>query len=265
MKIGICQCKIKYEDKAFNLKAAESVFEHAAKEKTALLLFPEMSFTGFSMNVQKTGENSMETVEAMKTMAVRYGMAVGFGWVKGQKNSENHFTVIDEQGILLGDYVKIHPFSYARENRYFAAGDTLCQFVYQGINFGITICYDLRFPEVYQKLSETCDVIITAANWPKKRMEHWDALLKARAIENQVYMIGINCVGMQGATLYKGHSQVISPDGKILLELGEKETAGQIVLNNDTAEYRNAFPVKSDRRKQLYQTWYAEESTSDIQ
>ena len=259
MKIGICQCKIQYEDKAFNLNAAKTVFSHARKEKTDFLLFPEMSFTGFSMNTEKTGETAMQTVEAMQELAAQYGIAVGFGWVKNKKESENHFTVIDENGKILGDYIKIHPFGFAGEDRYFKAGDALCSFIYQGICFGICICYDLRFPELYRKLSETCDVIITAANWPKERIAQWDVLLQARAIENQVYMIGINCVGVQDKTVYTGHSRIISPDGTLLLDLGEKETVGQMNLENDVADYRNQFPVQRDRKTKLYRQWYGQD------
>lgn len=121
---------------------------------------------------------------------------------------------------------------------------------------GIQICYDLRFPETFQALSKRADLIIVPANWPYTRIEHWDILLKARAIENQTYIVGINCRGVIGGNYYPGHSCIIRPDGKIcnnnyyLLSSSNRAYVYQIC--NDVNDYRNEFPIKNDRKEKLY-------------
>ncbi|MCR5736326.1 MAG: carbon-nitrogen family hydrolase [Eubacterium sp.] len=256
MKIALCQLQIQYECKEENLKTAEGYIKEASDQKVDLILFPEMSFTGFSMNTLKTGEEQMETVNVMKQLAEKYQVAIGFGWVKHQKNCENHYTVVDASGKTLGDYIKIHPFSFAGEDEVFTKGQAISFFQYQGMTFGITICYDLRFPELYQRLSEEADAIIVAANWPKVRVAQWDALLQARAIENQSYILGVNCTGTQEDTVYSGHGKVIAPDGTVVLDL--KEDAGMHImdLDNDVQVYREKFPMKQDRRKAFYKNFY---------
>ncbi len=256
MKIALCQLQIQFEKKEENIKMAESYVREAAEQNVDLLLFPEMSFTGFSMNTSKIGEEKMETVNAMKQFAETYGIAIGFGWVKHHNGSENHYTVVDANGKTLGDYIKIHPFSFAGEDEVFTKGQAISFFQYQGMTFGITICYDLRFPELYQRLSEEADAIIVAANWPKVRVAQWDVLLQARAIENQSYVLGVNCIGNQEDTVYSGHGKVIAPDGTVVLDL--KEDAGMriIDLDNDVQFYREKFPMKQDRRKSFYKNFY---------
>lgn len=160
-----------------------------------LALFPEMSFTGFSMNTSSTKEENMESIRLVQEWTQEYQMAIGCGWVKGSGDKcENHYTLINH-GVIIADYVKIHPFSYSGEDKYFTKRNKLSICNVDNFVVGLQICYDLRFPEVFQILSKKASLIIVPSNWPKIRREHWNCLLKARAIENQVYLSGINCVG----------------------------------------------------------------------
>lgn len=253
MRISLCQTNIIWEDKSKNYKKAASFMEQAEHENSDIILFPEMSFTGFSMNIQKTGEQNQETISVMRESAERYQIAVGFGWVKlAGSMAENHYTVIDSCGNLLGDYVKIHPFSYAGEDRYFKGGDRLAFAEFKDSTIGISICYDLRFPELYQGLSKAADIIIVPANWPAARSGHWEALLKARAIENQAYMIGINCVGEMNGILYSGDSCVFCPNGEKTGEYAQNEKLVTVDIDQDVEACRRKFPVKQDRRTALY-------------
>lgn len=256
MKIALCQFEIQYEQKEANLIRAESFIKEAALKGASFILFPEMSFTGFSMNTLLTGEEDFETVKKMKQLAVKYHIAIGFGWVNKKAQSENHYTVINAKGETAGDYIKIHPFSYSKENDYFTGGTKTTTFELGDICFGISICYDLRFPEIYQQLSKNADVILVPANWPAKRVMHWNTLLLARAIENQVYIIGINCTGRQGFTKYQGDSNVVNPDGVALLEAADKESLQIIKIEKDTYKYREEFPTKKDRKPDLYKNFY---------
>lgn len=256
MKIAICQFEIQYEKKEKNMKRAESFIKEAALKGASFILFPEMSFTGFSMNTSLTGEEHNETVCLMRKLAKDIGIAVGFGWVNKKSESENHYTVVNKDGEILGDYTKIHPFSYAKEDDYFVGGTKVCTFVYDNFCFGLSICYDLRFPEIFQELSKVSDVILVPANWPSGRIAHWNTLLQARAIENQVYMIGINCTGRQGFTRYNGSSRVINPDGEILLNVGNEESLQMIEIENDVETFRKKFPTKKDRKTEIYKEFY---------
>lgn len=256
MKIALCQFHIRYEEKEENLARAEKFIHQAASDQVAMILFPEMSFTGFSMNTRLTGEECGETLDRMRRLAVQEQIAIGFGWVKGRAASENHYTIVDETGEVLEDYVKIHPFSYSGEDSFFVKGSRPGSFVYQGIPFGISICYDLRFPELYQQLSREAHVILVPANWPKRRRLHWRALLQARAIENQVYMIGINCCGRQEDLYYSGNSGVVNAQGEVLFEIEDREELRVFELTDDVSACRTEFPVKADRRPSLYKEFY---------
>ena len=258
MKITLCQSNIKWEDKNSNYVAAKKFVEDAAYQNSDLILFPEMSFTGFSMNTTITKEAYHETINQIKEYAVQYQIAIGFGWVKdcGEK-SENHYTVIGKDGIIISDYAKIHPFSYSGEDKKFQGGDQIAFFELDQIMFSTFICYDLRFPEIFQAASKRANVIIVPANWPAKRSEHWKSLLKARAIENQVYIFAINCVGEVGDLQFSGDSCVINPNGDVLKELSGQEGIIEFNLLDDVEDYRNSFQVKNDRREELYCNLYS--------
>lgn len=249
MKIAICQTNIYWEDKEKNFQVLEKNVQDAKKQDARLVLFPEMSLTGFSMNIAVTMEEKNETIERIKRIAQELDIAIGIGWVKkhGDK-AENHYTVIDHSGNELSDYIKIHPFSYAGENEKFVSGNEIVKFVIDGICFSTFICYDLRFPEIFQIASKEAHVLIIPANWPAKRRGHWLKLLMARAIENQSYVLGINCFGLIGGLEYSGDSCVIGCDGEIKNILSNTE--GQIVfdIRDDVQDLRNDMPIKFDRK-----------------
>lgn len=255
MKVALYQMNIVWEDKDTNYSLLESVMQKEQNREVDLFLLPEMSFTGFSMNTAKTRECNLQTINKMSCFARNYQMAIGFGWVKdcGEK-SENHYTVIDKEGQVISDYAKIHPFSFAGEDQKFQGGEKIVLFELNGIVFSTCICYDLRFPEIFQIASKKAQVILVPANWPKKRRDHWNCLLKARAIENQVYIIGVNCVGEIGGVIYSGDSCVIDPNGEIQLTADAQEMALEYELLNDVERFRSSFQVKQDRKEQLYHT-----------
>lgn len=257
MKVVLCQMSIVWENKEENYLRVEHKMKLAYEKSVDFFLLPEMSFTGFSMNTDVTKENNQETIERMVCYAKQYNMAIAFGWVKAHgEKSENHYTIISKEGRIISDYVKIHPFSYSGEDKNFQAGDRISVFELNNIDFSTFICYDLRFPEVFQAASKRADVIIVSANWPASRSEHWKCLLKARAIENQVYILAINCVGEVGGLNYSGNSCIINPNGQVLVELTDEETVLEYELINDVEKFRNDFPMKKDRREDLYYGLY---------
>ncbi len=250
MKIELCQTNIIWEKKNLNLQKAEKLI---SESKSDLLFFPEMSFTGFSMNTDLTGENDNFTVNYMQKLSLKYNKSTAFGWVyKNGEKAENHYTFINNKGDILSDYIKIHPFSFSGEDKYFKKGNKINIFRYENFNICNFICYDLRFPEIFQAASKKSDIITVAACWPKARREHWLTLLKARAIENVCYIIAVNCVGNIGELSYSGDSCIINPNGEIREILSYKEGTISAEIENDVSTYRKNFPVKQDRQEDLY-------------
>ena len=116
----------------------------------------------------------------------------------------------------------------------------------------VFICYDLRFPELFRAVSDKVSAVIIPANWPAKRSKHWKTLLQARAIENQVYILAVNCQGDMNGQYYSGDSCIINPNGDILDSLSDCEGVIHFDLPDDVEQYRNSFPVLKDRRPKLY-------------
>lgn len=259
VKIALCQNRIVWEEKEQNLKRADRYLADAGKAGAGLVFFPEMSFTGFSMNTGRTAESVRETVETVRELAQKHGIAIGFGWVeKTVDKARNHYTVVDNCGNILSDYVKIHPFSYSKEDQYFEAGQRLSVFSMGKLRIGTLICYDLRFPELFQVLAEQCDLIVVAANWPCSRREHWKCLLQARAIECQAYLAGVNCCGEQEKLIYTGDSCVFSPDGANMTGFREEEGLIVTEIPENTETFRKQFPTRQDRNWPLYRKLYRE-------
>ena len=260
MVAGICQTDIVTGDIKYNLIAAED-FIHQCKVKGAeLVVFPEMSMSGFGLDPEDIAEteNDGETLKAMSEYAVRYDIAVGFGYVrKDMDGFTNRYVIVDSQGKTVCDYAKIHPFSYAGEDLKYRKGDKVCRCVIGDVAVSPLICYDLRFPEVFQAVSSKSQLIIVAANWPAQRNEHWKMLLRARALENQAYVIGVNRVGNDGEQYYSGDSMLVDPEGEIIDILTDKAGIMLVDISKDRVEeYRKEFPVKNDRRPELYGKLY---------
>ena len=258
MKVALVSLNQSWENKAENKqKVGETlalIAEHCTN--TDLVVYPEMTLTGFTMESQKVKEDelSSETITFFKEQAKKYKVSIAFGVVlsKGEK-ATNNLVVVSEQGVLA-TYAKIHPFSYAGENDYYQAGDELKKLTIGGATIGLTTCYDLRFPELYQAYSKDCSVILNIANWPERRVSHWRALNKARAIENQVFMIAVNRIGTDGKGLqYVFSSHIVSPYGEELKGTSLSEEVVVYDLNlEEVAQYRAEFPVKNDRKITLY-------------
>lgn len=253
MKVALYQSEIIWENKEKNIEKLKEILRKLDGTEVDLILLPEMSFTGFSMNIEKTKEYEDETIGLITELAKEHQTSIGFGWVKAvEEKAENHYSVICKNGEMISDYVKIHPFSYSGEDEKFIGGNDISYFCMENTTFSTFICYDLRFPEIFQIASEKADVIIIPANWPEKRRMHWKCLLQARAIENQVYILAVNCVGNIGDLKYSGDSCIITPNGDIVEKM--EFTEGIIIkdISFDVKNIRNDFPVKKDRREELY-------------
>lgn len=265
MKIALTQMDIFWENKEENLKTAVRLTKQAECAGAELILFPEMSFTGFTMHTKQMGEDvtgyrdgyeMTETVERMLELSRCFRPALVFGYIRhdGDGGYYNSLMAV-KQGRILTQYDKLHPFTYGMEGKYYTGGDHLAKCRIGGICFGFLICYDLRFPEVFQALSGECEAIAVIANWPGERAEHWRVLLQARAIENQCYLLGVNRKGEGNGLVYLPGSMAFDPYGRRLTQEQEEELLYAEIDRTAVSEYREAFPVKKDRRKALYDTF----------
>lgn len=256
MKIALVSLNQVWEDKKTNLDLCEKYIQKASDKNVDLIVFPEMTLTGFSNNIGLTAEDfeNSETIQSFSLLAKQFNIGIIFGVVIQDENKAlNKSIFIDSNGNVLGDYSKMHPFSFAGENKFFNAGNRLLTINFKGINFGLTICYDLRFPELYGALGKQTDVIINIANWPAKRFEHWDTLLKARAIENQIFVVGVNRTGVDGNGLeYIESSKIFNANGE-RLEFDDYEDMKIYKIDiNWTKEFKTKFNTTNDRRINFY-------------
>ena len=258
MRVALGQLDMIWEDKKATLKKAEKMIYEAAIKNADIVIFPEMSFTGFSMNLDKTGEKrySSETVRRICKLAEKYNIAIGFGWAslpeKEGEKGKNIFTVADNNGNIIAEYEKIHPFTYGGESDMYEGGDRIVSFPFKGHMVSLFICYDLRFPEIFQAAAKKSDVMFVIANWPESRHIHWQTLLRARAIETQSYVVGVNCFGEHDGICYSGDSMAVDSIGNILGQISGTE--GQIICEIDDRAWglREKFAIMKDRREDLY-------------
>lgn len=212
-----------------------------------------MSFTGFSQNPTIVERENKKSIEAAKAFAACYNRAIGFGYARAAENkAENVYSIVDDSGKIISEYTKIHPFSFSGEDKYFVGGNSLSICEYKGFRIGTAICYDLRFPELFSHMSELCDLIIVPACWPSRRSEHWKTLLKARAIENQLYVAGINCCGLINGIDYSGDSSIFNPNGECIAQLSGSDGIICCEIENDVKGFREEFPTVADRREDIY-------------
>lgn len=256
MKLALVSLNQIWEDKKANLLLCEKYIEQASKKSVALVVFPEMTLSGFSNNISLTAEEfqSSQTIEAFSALAKKFNIAIIFGVViQNGAKALNKSVFVNRSGDVVGSYAKIHPFSFAGEDRYFNAGEKLSVVNFEGMNIGLSICYDLRFPELYTALAKRSDIIINIANWPSKRVEHWSTLLKARAIENQLFIAGVNRIGIDNNALeYVQSTNIFNANG-------DKEECEEMddmkifeIEKSWTEHFKERFNTTNDRKIEFY-------------
>ncbi len=256
MRIALAQTDPLWEDKEGNFREALKFLEQARREEADLILFPEMSMTGFSMNPEKIGEtaDNPETLHFFREKAVKYGLYIGIGYVEYlEPKSFNRYAILSSSGEILANYRKIHPFTYGTEAVHYAGGEALSFCRVKEFMASPLICYDLRFPEIFGIAAEKAELIVVPANWPADRIEQFKILLRARAIENQCYVAGVNRVGHAQTLSYSGDSLVADPFGRVIAKAGIKEELVFAELDLTLLrEYRKEFPAIADRKPELY-------------
>ncbi len=262
MKIALGQIDMVWEEKEQSFQKAEQMIKEAAKKRADVILFPEMAFTGFSMNIEKIAEPEQDSLtrQQMERFARQYHVAIGYGWAaqgkKADQKAKNCFTLLYKEVKDLAQYTKIHPYSYGKEDQYYQKGKEIVTVPFLGRTIGLFICYDLRFPEVFSIAAKKADIMFVIAEWPASRRDHWKTLLRARAIETQSYVVGVNCTGTHDGLEYSGDSMAVDAIGNVLGCLEEKE--GVLICDLDDKAWilRGKFQTAKDRQEDFYMKHY---------
>ncbi len=248
LRITLAQYDVVWENASANRLKLDQLLE-PLKGQTDLILLPEMFTTGFSMNARKLAETMEgDSVIWMKKQAHEIGSAIaGSLIIKENEQYFNRFLFVEPSG-QINFYDKKHLFSMGGENQYFHCGNKRVMVNYAGWRIALFVCYDLRFP-VWCRSINDADLILFTANWPEKRRYVWQTLTKARAIENQLYVAGVNRTGTDGnGVIYAGESTVIGPKGEVLCDLKNHAVLVDTcaVTLQELTRLRSKFPVAKD-------------------
>lgn len=257
MKLALIEMDLNFENEGFCINSCKRLLQLCSNKDIKIAFFPEMTLSGFSMNLPLLKKIYSNCEEYFTSLSRQYNISIGYGYVKIKDHKgRNQYKIQSITGETIS-YIKIHPFSYGEEDKYFEAGDSLYYIDIDDIKICPLICYDLRFPEIFQAASKTCHLITVAANWPAERQEHFITLLKARAIENQCYVAGINRTGIGNNLKYLGGSCIFDPMGNLIVpENIIKDDNNKILIYNISKEKviaaQSSFPIKKDRKEDLY-------------
>ncbi len=256
MKIACVQYDIAWEDPYANYATVRSMLGASGLPPGSLAILPEMFSTGFSMNVAGIDDGpTQETQQVIADFACRMGIYLIGGVVTrgSDGRGRNQAVVCDPSGAIIARYHKMQPFSPGGESQHYTAGDDIVLFQWNRFTVCPLICYDLRFPEIFRSaVRRGANLFVVIASWPQTRLSHWIALLRARAIENQAYVAGVNRIGNDPKYSYNGGSLIIDPRGEILADAGS--SPGMISADVDfdgLTTYRSELPFLEDIRGSL--------------
>ena len=259
MKVAALQFNITWENPTENFRILEEMVEKSDLPPGTLLVLPELFAVGFTMDVQKLGEpEDGPTWQFLRRLAMKYQLHVLGGQLvlgAGGKGL-NRCIGFASNGTSLGTYQKLQPFAPGGESASYQAGSQPMLFQLGDIRIGPFICYDLRFPEIFRPLGRQATHLYTViASWPIARIHHWERLLKARAIENQAFLVGVNRTGQDPLLTYSGKSLIIDYHGEILADAGAEPGVITAELDlNALDEYRKKCPFLSDIRPDYVQS-----------
>jgi omega-amidase len=260
LNLALLQMDIKIGEPEANFAKLDSMLHEAisADQRPDVICFPEMWNTGYALDrIHELADKDGERTDAyLSAFSRKHSVFIVGGSIAEKKGAEvkNTVYVYNREGQRIADYSKIHLFRLMEEEKYLASGDRVGTLAIGDIPAGVMICYDIRFPELSRKLAlEGAKLVFVPAEWPKPRLHHWRTLQMARAIENQMFVISCNRVGISGSTEFFGHSMVIDPWGEVIAEGDETEQIIRASINlDDVDRVRRTIPIFEDRRPSLY-------------
>lgn len=265
LTIALAQMDVVRADPEANLAKAATMISGAASRGATLVCLPEMWTTGFDWKyIHATADQQEPVIAETAALAQRYRV-----WVAGsmlaldeQGRPTNASMLFSPAGECVGRYNKIHLYTLFNEHKNLAPGSQLSVIDTPWGSTGLAVCYDLRFPELFRAyMSRGIAVQLLCAAFPYPRIEHWKCLIRARAIENQVFMVAVNQVGRESAAdnsaVYFGASCIVDPWGRTIAEAGEKdeEVLVATIDLDEEQRVRKALPALEDCRPDLYRDW----------
>ena len=256
MRVHGVQFDCVWEDPAANREKVRRLVAEAGVSAGDLVVLPEMFLTGFSLAVECTAQGEEREQEGfLLELARQHGCWVLGGVVTrhGAGKPFNEAVVVDPAGTVRCRYAKRQPFSLGGEAAVHAPGSQAEVFDWQGLRVAPLICYDLRFPELARDAVRLgAEMLVYIASWPIARVDHWVTLLRARAIENQAWVVGVNRCGRDPHFLYPGRSLVVDPHGVIVADASDRETVVQAGCDPAVVrEWREVFPALKDAALRL--------------
>ena len=221
----------------------------AAAGGARLAILPEMFSTGFSMDAERIAQPPEGPSESfLREQATSLNLWILASIPESGKPSPRNMALLVSPRGAVTRYAKIHPFSYAGEHQHYTAGDRVVTAGVEGVRVTPFVCYDLRFPEPFRLAAPETDLFAVVANWPQERREHWRLLLRARAIENQAYVVGVNRVGNDGHDVpHTGDSAAIDFRGRTLADAGNVAALLTVELPREPLmRFREKFPAHLD-------------------
>ena len=246
LTVALGEYDIGWHDPALSLIRAGDVARQAAAAGANLLVLPEMCITGFTMDPQAFAEpEDGPSIKTLGKLAAEHELWIiaGASIRKADGRYVNSALTFSPQGKVVASYEKQRLFGYAGETDIYSPGESHCVVDINGLSFGVFICFDLRFPELFREVGRDVDGFVLVANWPNTRQQHWEVLTRARAIENQCYMIAVNRIGEGGGLTYEGGSVIFDPWG----ERCDRKVGGGLrigeVSTSVVERARKAFPL----------------------
>ena len=258
LNLSLAQIDIRFGEPATNFETVTRMTEEAKRRGSDLILFPELWSTAYDLTNASRYASTLDVglFADLSALAKRTGIFLLGSTLSllDENKFGNTLTVFAPDGTLLADYSKIHLFRLMDEHQHLTAGDQPVTIDLPSGRAGLAICYDLRFPELFRGYALAgAEMTFLPAEWPNPRLVHWQTLVRARAIENQMFMFACNRVGRDPRNEFFGHSMAVDPWGEILAEGGEGEELLTLTVDlSKVQEARRRIPILSDRRPEVY-------------
>jgi omega-amidase len=256
IEAAIIQFDVRLGDVERNVGVVKRRITSVARQGVQLVLLPEMWATGFANNrLQELSESTPRILQDLSKVSKGLHLTIiGSLPEKGKEGIHNTAYVVDRDGSIVAAYRKVHLFTLTGEDRYFKAGQEAVVTQTSLGPVGLVICYDLRFPELSRSLVlQGAKILAVMAQWPAERVVHWNVLLRGRAIENQVFVLGANRCGRDEGLAYAGHSRIISPYGEVMARAGKRPATLSAAVDLSLLERtRTHIPCLKDRVPEAY-------------
>ena len=258
-RLTLIQMDVHVNDVEYNYNRVQELLSQSLSENPDIIVLPETWNTGFYPStdlINIADANGDRTKALLSAFAKKHNVNIVGGSVAVAKDNLvfNTSYVYNRSGELVGEYSKMHGFSPAKEDKYFASGTHTTHFELDGIPCSTVICYDIRFPELVRMAAlPGTELLFVPAQWPTMRLRHWQVLNEVRAIENQLFVCAVNGCGTVGRVQSTGHSAVYDPWGTNLLEMDTNEGIASVDIDLAVVEdIRNKINIFKDRKPELY-------------